>query len=123
MMPDEPATIVDLTNCDREPIHVPGSIQAHGCLLACDSSQGTVGRHSVNAAAFLGLGEQAINGRSLEDLLGGAAAHDIGNAIAKWGSLTRPGLLLGIKLAHSQQIFNVAAHRHLGVLSENVFQQ
>ena len=23
---------VDLTNCDREPIHIPGSIQPHGCL-------------------------------------------------------------------------------------------
>ena len=30
-------TAVDLTNCDREPIHVPGSIQPHGCLLACDT--------------------------------------------------------------------------------------
>ena len=26
----------DLTNCDREPIHIPGSIQPHGCLLACE---------------------------------------------------------------------------------------
>jgi len=25
---------VNLTNCDREPIHIPGSIQPHGALLA-----------------------------------------------------------------------------------------
>ena len=25
--------MVDLTNCDREPIHIPGSIQPHGVLL------------------------------------------------------------------------------------------
>ena len=24
----------DITNCDREPIHVPGAIQPHGLLLA-----------------------------------------------------------------------------------------
>ena len=24
---------VDLTNCDVEPIHIPGSIQPHGCLF------------------------------------------------------------------------------------------
>ena len=24
---------VDLTTCDREPIHIPGSIQPHGYLL------------------------------------------------------------------------------------------
>ena len=32
---------VTLDNCDREPIHVPGSIQPHGCLLACDIGGGT----------------------------------------------------------------------------------
>ncbi len=25
-----------LTNCDREPIHVPGTIQPHGILLVVD---------------------------------------------------------------------------------------
>ncbi len=28
--------VVDLTNCDREPIHIPGSVQPHGALLAVD---------------------------------------------------------------------------------------
>ncbi|MCB1716726.1 MAG: hypothetical protein KDK05_16490, partial [Candidatus Competibacteraceae bacterium] len=28
-----PGEEVDLSNCDREPIHIPGSIQAHGALL------------------------------------------------------------------------------------------
>ena len=29
-----PGTQVDLSNCEREPIHVPGSIQPRGVLLA-----------------------------------------------------------------------------------------
>jgi two-component system, chemotaxis family, sensor kinase Cph1 len=28
--------VVDLTNCDREPIHIPGSVQPHCALLAVD---------------------------------------------------------------------------------------
>jgi len=28
---------VDLTNCDREPIHIPGKIQSHGFLIAIDA--------------------------------------------------------------------------------------
>jgi chemotaxis family two-component system sensor kinase Cph1 len=28
--------LTDLTNCDREPIHIPGKIQAHGFLIAID---------------------------------------------------------------------------------------
>ena len=26
--------VADLSNCDQEPIHIPGSIQPHGALLA-----------------------------------------------------------------------------------------
>jgi light-regulated signal transduction histidine kinase (bacteriophytochrome) len=28
----------DLTNCDREPIHIPGSIQPHGVVLVLDQA-------------------------------------------------------------------------------------
>jgi len=106
---------VDLTNCDREPIHIPGSVQPYGCLLACDGSVGMVRRHSINAGAMLGVGSGDINGRRLDDLIGEGPAHDIRNAIAKWGNQQRPGLLIDFKVAHSQTAFNVAVHRHKGV--------
>jgi len=106
---------VDLTNCDREPIHIPGSIQPHGCLLACDGSVGFVRRHSRNTAAMLGLEGVEINGSTLDDLIGEQATHDIRNAVARWGNLSRAGLLLGIKLARSPGTFNVSVHRHQGI--------
>lgn len=106
---------VDLTNCDREPIHIPGSVQPYGCLLACDGSVGMVRRHSINAGAMLGVGSGDINGRRLDDLIGEGPAHDVRNAIAKWGNQQRPGLLIDFKVAHSQTAFNVAVHRHKGV--------
>jgi light-regulated signal transduction histidine kinase (bacteriophytochrome) len=28
--------ITDMTNCDVEPIHIPGKIQSHGFLIAID---------------------------------------------------------------------------------------
>lgn len=105
---------VDLTNCDREPIHIPGSIQPYGCLLACDGSVGMVRRHSANAGAMLGIAGE-INDRRLDDLIGEKPAHDIRNAIAKWGSQQRAGLLVDFKLAHTETPFNVAVHRHHGV--------
>ena len=43
---DEP---VDLSNCDREPIHIPGLVQPHGALLAFDA-QGRATHVSANAA-------------------------------------------------------------------------
>ena len=33
---DSPVFGADITNCDREPIHIPGSVQPHGALLAVD---------------------------------------------------------------------------------------
>ncbi len=46
-------TQVDLSNCDREPIHIPGSVQPHGALLAFDGSGRLVAK-SQNASEFLG---------------------------------------------------------------------
>ena len=44
---------VDLTNCDREPIHIPGSIQPFGFLLGLQSDF-TVCMASENVADYLG---------------------------------------------------------------------
>ena len=43
---------VDLANCDREPIHLPGTIQPHGILLAFDAA-GRLSHASRNAASVL----------------------------------------------------------------------
>ena len=44
---------VDLTNCDREPIHIPGSIQPFGFMLGLQSDF-TVCMASENVADYLG---------------------------------------------------------------------
>ncbi len=46
---------VDLTNCDREPIHIPGAIQNLGALIAIDIDSGRVLAASDNCAEVLGL--------------------------------------------------------------------
>jgi light-regulated signal transduction histidine kinase (bacteriophytochrome) len=38
MNPVSAAPTIDLSNCDKEPIHMPGSIQPHGFLLALSDS-------------------------------------------------------------------------------------
>jgi light-regulated signal transduction histidine kinase (bacteriophytochrome) len=47
-----PGDLVDLTNCDREPIHVPGAIQPHGVLLVLHGPNLEIVQVSANAAAF-----------------------------------------------------------------------
>ena len=102
---------VDLTNCDREPIHIPGSIQPHGVLMALDGNMSVVLRHSVNASEMMGLAGD-INGRTLDSLIGGQATHDLRNALASAGNSSRPALLPSLALPAG--LFDVAVHRFKG---------
>ena len=45
----------DLTNCEREQIHLAGSIQPHGALLVLRESDCVIEQASENAASFLGV--------------------------------------------------------------------
>jgi PAS fold len=45
---------VTLTNCDREPIHIPSIIQSHGVLLTFDEISLVILQISQNSEAFLG---------------------------------------------------------------------
>ena len=62
----------DLTNCEREPIHIPGSIQPHGFLLALRAERNgrlLVHTCSANAGEYLGRAGEAIPGTELSDLV------------------------------------------------------
>jgi len=71
---------VDLTTCDREPIHVPGSIQPHGVLLVIDRHSQVVVQYAGNTRLLLGIEPGQTLGCSLPDLfeepmLGPLIAH------------------------------------------------
>jgi len=60
---------IDLTACEREPIHIPGSIQPHGVLLAIRLSDRTLAYASANIGAVFGLAPSAALGRPLAEIL------------------------------------------------------
>lgn len=105
---------VTIANCDAEPIHIPGSIQPDGCLLACDATTFSVLRASANAAALLGSGKLTLIGAGLADVLGTDAVHTIRNAMAKSSEPARPGLVFGLQIGSNGK-FDVSAHLHAGV--------
>jgi light-regulated signal transduction histidine kinase (bacteriophytochrome) len=63
----------DLSNCEREQIHLPASIQPHGALLVVRESDFTVVQASANAADFLGIGGGLI-GKRLDAIAGNLAS-------------------------------------------------
>ncbi len=104
----------DLTNCDREPIHTPGSIQPHGALLVYDPAKQVVTHASANAAEILGTDKDSVVGQPLDAIIGASAAHGVRNAAAKSLAPAAPGLLFGQEVAGSKKLFDVAVHAHLG---------
>jgi len=103
---------VDLTNCDREPIHIPGSIQPHGCLLACDAAAVTVLRHSGNCADMLGIADMT-NGCDLADIAGPELTHELRNALSRAQFGGRSALLFDQPLPNGRR-FDIAVHRSKG---------
>jgi light-regulated signal transduction histidine kinase (bacteriophytochrome)/CheY-like chemotaxis protein len=65
-VPSEP---IDLSNCDREPIHIPGHIQAYGCLLVLQEPELTILQASGNTDKFLGREVESLIGKNLERIL------------------------------------------------------
>jgi light-regulated signal transduction histidine kinase (bacteriophytochrome) len=104
----------DLTNCDREPIHIPGSIQPHGAMLVYDAESMMVTHASSNAAAILGAAPDMIVGHPLEGIVGLKPAHSVRNAAAKSVGPAAPGLLFGLKVDGADQLFDLAAHTYQG---------
>jgi light-regulated signal transduction histidine kinase (bacteriophytochrome)/CheY-like chemotaxis protein len=104
---------VDLTNCDREPIHIPGSIQPHGAMLVAEGEDGVIRFASENAAAILGADPKYIIGCPLEEVIGQKPAHSVRNAVAKSISPNAPGLVFALRVdGRPDTPFDVAAHAY-----------
>jgi len=56
---------VDLTNCDREPIHISGHIQPHGVLLVVREPQLEIVQVSDNTLHLLGFAPESAIGQDL----------------------------------------------------------
>ena len=82
-----PGTPVDLSNCEREPIHVPGSIQPRGVLLAVSEPDMVVRQVSRNLADVVGTAWDDALGRPLAEVLGTVPAQAVARSARAFGDL------------------------------------
>lgn len=78
---------VDLSNCDNEPIHIPGQVQSHGFLIAIDANN-IIKYHSENINDFLPAVPDNLLGRPLRDiepLIGTNEPPDFINQLVSFG--------------------------------------
>jgi light-regulated signal transduction histidine kinase (bacteriophytochrome) len=113
-MPDTPPMVetypesVDLSNCDREPIHIPGAVQPHGVLFAASLPGGEITHASESAGDLLGLAPDSLIGRPLRDALPQIPLGD-GMAVAE-AAPDGPPVLLGTADVGGRE-WDVVAHR------------
>lgn len=100
---------VDLTNCDREPIHHLGTIQPFGFLLTL-SSDWLISRASVNIDVFLGIPLKQALGRPLTELFTQQAVHTLRNRLAVIRGADTVERIFGLVLRDGGSAFDIALH-------------
>lgn len=101
--------LFDLSNCDREPIHIPGSIQPAGFLIAV-TSDWMIARVSANVSAFLGHEPDTMIGRPVTDFIPGQTIHDLRNRTAALRGPNAVERLTRCVLVENAAPFDVAIH-------------
>ena len=104
-----PGQKIDLTNCDREPIHILGSIQPIGFLIAL-TADWIVARVSANIAQFIGQEPDQLFGRPLAEILTPKAVHDLRNRAAMLRGADSVERLFDCVLQDSGRPFDLAVH-------------
>jgi two-component system, chemotaxis family, sensor kinase Cph1 len=113
-MTDVKTLDIDLTNCDREPIHILGLIQPHGVLLVLDESTLEVIQVSRNAEAVIGRQPKALLGKPLSNLFNQQQVQQIQDCLTADFESVNP-LNLSIQ-GLEQSDFDGIVHRWDGVV-------
>jgi chemotaxis family two-component system sensor kinase Cph1 len=107
-----PNDTVDLTNCDREPIHIPGRIQPHGVLMTLREPDLILTQISANAATLFGRDEPHLAGMPLREILGEDSFAQLKAIFDREEIQEHPLYLLTLHLGEHD--FDVTMHRAKG---------
>ena len=106
---DETPFAVDLTNCDREPIHLLGSVQPFGFLVSL-TADWNVSRASTNVGDFLGVPHADLIGLPFPDIIDGEALHSIRNRLTMLQGAASVERIFGLRLMPGKPAFDIAVH-------------
>ncbi len=101
---------VTLTNCDREPIHIPGCVLPHGVLLSLRLSDLTVVQASANTTTLFGVEPADLLGRGLDALLDRDHARRLTHFLRTEHLENGPLFALTATPTGSSGTFDVTAH-------------
>lgn len=109
--PQISSSIVDINNCDREPIHIPAAIQPFGVLLVLAEADWRIVQVSQNTEAYLGRSPEALLGAYLADILNQSQIQAIEQCLAAAFEAVNP-LRFTIAVDGCPQSFAGVVHRN-----------
>jgi len=109
----DPSFKVDLSNCDREPIHILGAIQPFGFLIVLSSDWNIV-RVSANSELLLGLTPDALIGRHIVGVFAAEAVHSIRNRMFNLVTVDVVERIFKLPLFDDERLFDLAIHMSNG---------
>ena len=107
---DQSLNHVDLTNCDREPIHIPAAIQPHGVLLVLSQPDWIIIQASQNTDPYLGQSVESLLGQPLSNLLTDPQLRQITSCLQENFEAVNP-LRFEITVGDTVKIFSAVIHR------------
>jgi two-component system, chemotaxis family, sensor kinase Cph1 len=107
---------VDLTNCDREPIHIPGWVQPHAVMLVLEEPELRIVQVSANTHQKLGVAPDDLLGRSLSMLLPAGEVENLRTQVLCKSLEAAPYYLPPLKIHRVDAAFEAVVHRYEGAL-------
>ncbi|MEG3860939.1 ATP-binding protein [Microcoleus sp. herbarium12] len=107
---------VDLTNCDREPIHISGHIQPHGVLLVVREPQLEILQVSENTQDLLGFDAKSAIGQDLSLFFEGTQLKKLYRCLENENLTTVNPIKLSLQKSGKDLEFDCILHRIEGVL-------
>ncbi|MCW3061084.1 MAG: multi-sensor signal transduction histidine kinase [Capsulimonas sp.] len=106
-----PHIAVDLTNCDREPIHIPGRIQPHGALLAFTAPKLSLTHVSDNTESLFGIPAATLLGTDGSALLGARGVLHLRNCLSSLDPTRMNPVKLMLSTPAGPASFDCIVHR------------
>jgi light-regulated signal transduction histidine kinase (bacteriophytochrome)/DNA-binding NarL/FixJ family response regulator len=103
---------VDLMNCDREAIHIPGSIQPHGVLLVLQRPQFKILQASKNTETFFGILAKDLINQDLSILFSPSQIKKLRYCIEQNNVEIFNPIKLSIKTSHKASHFYGIIHQN-----------
>lgn len=107
---------VDISNCNKEPIHIPGYIQPHGVLFALEESELTILQVSHNTFDLLGIHPEQLLNHGLDCLLETEQINLLKDCLAHEDLPIINPIEFSIKVSENIVTFDAIIHRSNGFL-------